>query len=135
MHTQEVLTAIDVPLSTVVEAESSVRRYLSSADAGSLEPSRRGPERTIDADINRLATLTLDNATQQAHVRQLRQDAAVRSAPFARERKPSGRVAPSVRLTPMHNKPPWMQRAPRCERCARKRIGSSPTACRWTGLR
>ena len=75
VHTQDVLTAIDVPLSTVGEAETSVRRYLSSADPQDLEPLARA-ERTIDADINRLATLTLDNATQQAHVRQLRQDAS-----------------------------------------------------------
>ncbi len=74
VHTQEVLTAIDGPLSTVVDAESSVRRYLSSADPQDLEPLARA-DRTIDADINRLATLTLDSATQQANVRQLRQDA------------------------------------------------------------
>jgi PAS domain S-box-containing protein len=75
VHTQEVLTAIETVLSTLVDAESATSAYLASAGD-------RGPEaldqieRTLNTDVNGLATLTVDNPSQQAHVQQLRRDAA-----------------------------------------------------------
>ena len=72
VHTQEVLTAFETVLSTLVDAEGATRSGLASA--GAPEPLDRAG-RTIDTDVNRLATLTRDNPTQQTNVEQLRQDA------------------------------------------------------------
>lgn len=71
VHTQEVLTAIETVLSTLVETESAGR----SDPAAAAPPEQLDrAERTIDTDVTRLATLTRDNPTQQANVQQLRQD-------------------------------------------------------------
>ena len=72
VHTQEVLTAIEVVLAKVAGAESALRGYISSGDARVLEPLDRA-ERTIDTDLSRLAALTVDNPNQQAYLPQLRQ--------------------------------------------------------------
>lgn len=74
VHTQEVLTAIETVLSTLVNAEGAARSDVASAGDRGPEPLDRA-ERTIDTDVNRLAMLTVDNPTQQANVQQLRQDA------------------------------------------------------------
>ncbi len=75
VHTQEVLTAIESVLATIVDADTSVRSTLSSGDARNLTALGQ-TARTIDADISRLAALTADNPSQQVRVAQLRQDAA-----------------------------------------------------------
>jgi CHASE3 domain sensor protein len=93
--TQEVLSAIEVVLSTVVDADSAGRSHLTSPDARSLEPFERG-QRTIDAGLSRLAALTVDKASQQTRVEQLRRDtarmtAALRAqAEAARGARPDG---------------------------------------------
>jgi two-component system sensor kinase FixL len=75
VHTQEVLTAIEGVLSTLVDAEGAVGGYLTSSDDQALAPFERA-QRTMDADVNRLAALTVDDSSQQTRVEQLRQDAA-----------------------------------------------------------
>jgi PAS domain S-box-containing protein len=75
VHTQEVLTAIESVLATIVDADTTARSRVSSSDAANLT-TRRQAERTVDAQISRLATLTADSPNQQARVTQLRQDAA-----------------------------------------------------------
>jgi PAS domain S-box-containing protein len=75
IHTQEVLTAIEGVLSTLVDAGSAVRSYLISADDRALELFERA-QRTMDVDLNRLAALTVDNPSQQTRTQQLRQAAA-----------------------------------------------------------
>jgi signal transduction histidine kinase len=72
-HTQEVLTAIDTVLSTVVDAESVVRGYVTSADERALKPFDRA-QRTIEGAVDHVAALTIDNSSRQARVEQLRQD-------------------------------------------------------------
>ena len=94
VHTQEVLATVEGVLSTAVDAESAVHDYLTSADDRALEPFDRAG-RSIDADVDRLAALTVDNPTQQTRVRQLRQDvtltlAALRAqADAKRDARPS----------------------------------------------
>jgi two-component system, LuxR family, sensor kinase FixL len=73
VHTQEVLTGIEAVLSTAVDAESAVRRYLTSGDEKALAPFDRA-RRIIEADVNHVAALTADNSSQQARAEQLRQD-------------------------------------------------------------
>jgi len=73
VHTQEVLTAIETVLSKMVDAESAVRSYLTSADEKTLEPLGRA-QRTSEADVNHVAALTADNPSQQQRAQQLRQD-------------------------------------------------------------
>jgi len=99
VHTQEVLTAIELPLSSVVDAGSAVRRYVTSGDPRDLEPLERA-ERTMDADITHLATLTLDNPPQQARVQQLRQDAS-RALGALRTQAEARRLAAAVRPSDM----------------------------------
>src|SRR6185436_1628651 len=60
VHTQEVLTAIESVLTTIMDAETAVRSSVSSTDARNLTALGQ-TTRTIDADINRLAALTADN--------------------------------------------------------------------------
>jgi PAS domain S-box-containing protein len=74
VHTQEVLTAIETVLSTLVDAESAARSYLTSAENRRPEPIDQA-ERTLEADVNRLFTLTADHPNQQARISQLRQEA------------------------------------------------------------
>jgi PAS domain S-box-containing protein len=73
-HTQEVLTAIETVLSTLVDAESAVRSYLASAQDRGIQSLDRA-ERTMETDVDRVGTLTVDNPSQQARVQQLRQEA------------------------------------------------------------
>ncbi len=75
VHTQEVLTAIERVLATIVDVDTVVRSNGSSAEPLSLSALTQ-TARTVDADISRLATLTADNSNQQGRVVQLRQDAA-----------------------------------------------------------
>jgi CHASE3 domain sensor protein len=72
-HTQEVLTAIESVLATIVDADTAVHRSVPLVrDRTALGQT----ERAVERDIGRLATLTLDSPNQQARVAQLRQDAA-----------------------------------------------------------
>jgi len=72
-HTQEVLTAIESVLATIVDADTAVHRSVPLVrDRTALGQT----ERAVERDIGRLATLTLDTPNQQARVAQLRQDAA-----------------------------------------------------------
>jgi two-component system sensor kinase FixL len=75
VHTQEVLTAIESVLATIVDADTAVRSGVSSAEARNPRPLGQAA-RTVDTDISRLAALTTDNPNQQARVAQLRQDTA-----------------------------------------------------------
>ena len=75
VHTQGVLTAIESMLATIVDADTAVRGSVSSAETRNLEALGH-TARALDADISRLAALTVDNPVQQARVAQLRQDAA-----------------------------------------------------------
>jgi len=75
VHTQEVLTAIDSVLATIVDADTAVRTRASPGDAENVTALRQA-ERTVGADISRLAAVTADNPSQQARVAQLRQDTA-----------------------------------------------------------
>ncbi len=91
VHTQEVLTAIETVLAKVADAESALRGYVSSGDARVLEPLDRA-ERTIDADVNRLAALTADNPNQQARLPQLREE-VTRALAALRTRAEAKRLA------------------------------------------
>ena len=72
-HTQEVLTAIESVLATIVDADTAVHRSVPLVrDRTALGQT----ERAVERDIGRLATLTLDSPNQQARVAQLRQGAA-----------------------------------------------------------
>jgi PAS domain S-box-containing protein len=73
VHTEEVLATIETADATLFDAESALRSYVSSGDPRVLEPLDRA-ERTIDADLNRLAVLTADNPNQQSRVSQLRRN-------------------------------------------------------------
>ena len=53
VHTQEVLTAIDSVLATIVEADTAVRTRASPGDAENVTALRQA-ERTVDAQISRL---------------------------------------------------------------------------------
>ena len=75
VHTQEVLTAIESVLATIVDADTAVRSDVSSADARNLTALGQ-TARTVDAKVSHLAALTADNPNQRARVTQLRQDAA-----------------------------------------------------------
>jgi PAS domain S-box-containing protein len=75
VHTQEVLTAIESVLATIVDADTAVRSGVSSADARNLTALGQ-TARTVDAEVSHLAALTADNPNQRARVTQLRQDAA-----------------------------------------------------------
>jgi PAS domain S-box-containing protein len=75
VHTQEVLTAIESVLATIVDADTAVRSGVSSADARNLTTLGH-TARTVDAEVSRLAALTAANPNQQARVTQLRQDVA-----------------------------------------------------------
>ena len=75
LHTQEVLTSLEALLATVVDADGAVRGFTASADSRTLEPFDRA-ERAAGEGINRLATLTADNPSQQARVPELRQEIA-----------------------------------------------------------
>ena len=75
VHTQEVLTAIESVLATIVDADTAVRSAVSSADARNLTTLGH-TARTVDAEVSRLAALTADNPNQRARVTQLRQDVA-----------------------------------------------------------
>jgi two-component system sensor kinase FixL len=74
VHAQEVLTAIETVLATLVDADTAVRDGVSPADARRPDQIDRA-ERTVEAAIGRLAALTADNPNQQARVPRLRQDA------------------------------------------------------------
>lgn len=79
VRTQEVLTAIESVLATIVEADTAVHSGAAPVrDRTALSQT----ERAVERDIGRLATLTLDNPNQQARVAQLRQDAAAVLAAF-----------------------------------------------------
>jgi PAS domain S-box-containing protein len=75
VHTQEVLTAIESVLATIVDADTAVRSGVSSADARNLTALGQ-TARTVDAEVSHLAALTADNPNQRARVTQLRQNAA-----------------------------------------------------------
>lgn len=75
VRTQEALTASDTLLTTVIDADHAVRSDPSSSDAGALERLDRA-ERTIAANVNRLAALTAESPSQQAHLSALREQAA-----------------------------------------------------------
>jgi two-component system sensor kinase FixL len=75
VHTQEVLTAIENVLSTIVDADTAVRSGASSADARNLTALGQAA-RTVDTEVSHLAALTADNPNQRARLTQLRQDAA-----------------------------------------------------------
>ena len=72
VHTQEVLTAVETVLATVVDAENAVRSYVPSAGVRALEPLDRA-ERTTGANVDHLAALTADNPHQQTRVPELRE--------------------------------------------------------------
>ena len=72
VHTQEVLGAIETVFSGVSDADATVRASLAPGNQ-TFDPLDQ-PERTVEADLNRLAALTADNAGQAALVQQLRQD-------------------------------------------------------------
>jgi CHASE3 domain sensor protein len=65
VHTQMVLTAIETVLADAVDADDGVRSYVSLGDARRLASLDRA-ERTLDADVKRVAALTADNPNQQA---------------------------------------------------------------------
>jgi CHASE3 domain sensor protein len=73
VHTQEVLTAIETVLSTLVDAASAAPDMGSVGAPGDEQLDRA--DRSIDTDVTRLVTLTFDNPNQQANVRQLREHA------------------------------------------------------------
>jgi PAS domain S-box-containing protein len=75
VHTQQVLTAIEHVLATIVDADTAVRIGVSSGDASNLTALGQ-TARTVETEVSRLAALTADNPNQQARVTQLRQDAA-----------------------------------------------------------
>ena len=75
VHTQEVLTAIETVLSTLVGAETTANSYLAAAGTRAPEPLDQA-ESALSTDVNRLAALTVDNPEQQTRVQQLRQEGA-----------------------------------------------------------
>ena len=74
-HTQEVLMAVESVLSTLADTGRDTRRYLTSTEDRQPDQLDRA-EHSLETDLNRVATLTVDNPAQQARVRQLREDAA-----------------------------------------------------------
>jgi hypothetical protein len=55
VHTQEVLTAIESVLATIVDTDTAVRRSVSSAEARNLTALGQ-TARSVDVNISRLAT-------------------------------------------------------------------------------
>jgi PAS domain S-box-containing protein len=74
-HTHEVLAAAETVLSTVIDADASVRSYLLSGGADDLQAFGRA-DREITAYLDTLAALTADNPDQQTRVGQLRREVA-----------------------------------------------------------
>jgi PAS domain S-box-containing protein len=74
-HTHEVLAAAETVLSTVIDADASVRSYLLSGGADDLQAFGRA-DREISAYLDTLAALTADNPDQQTRVGQLRREVA-----------------------------------------------------------
>jgi PAS domain S-box-containing protein len=97
VHTEEVLATIETADATLFDAESALRSYVSSGDPRVLEPLDRA-ERTIDADLNRLAVLTADNPNQQSRVSQLRRN-VTRVVTAFRSRAEATRTATTIGQT------------------------------------
>jgi PAS domain S-box-containing protein len=81
VHTQEVLLADENVLLGAVEAESALRRYLSTGDAREIEALTRA-ERTATDALDRVAALTADNPDHQRRLPQIRQQLSNAFAQF-----------------------------------------------------
>jgi len=63
-HTQAVRAALQGLLTTTIDAETGQRGFIITGDESYLEPYARS-QRTIEADVMRVRSLTADNAAQQ----------------------------------------------------------------------
>jgi PAS domain S-box-containing protein len=70
-HTEQVHAAIEMTLSHVIDLQTGMRGFVATGDKSLLQAFNRG-QRAVPDDLDRLAKLTADNATQQANIRQLR---------------------------------------------------------------
>ncbi len=74
VHTQQVLDALEMILTTMVGAENGARGYLLSRNDADLMALTGATER-VDSQIDAVATMTADSATQQQSVIRLRREA------------------------------------------------------------
>lgn len=72
-HTHNVLDNSAALIASIIDQETGVRGFLVSGDKNFLEPYFAGRE-TFDAKLNKLLSLTSDNAAQQARLRRIEEN-------------------------------------------------------------
>ncbi|WP_158918851.1 response regulator [Caulobacter sp. S45] len=71
VHSHEVIGALDTLLSTMQDAETGQRGFLLTGDEKYLQPYEDALSK-VDSELSGIATLTVDNSTQQANLAHLR---------------------------------------------------------------
>ena len=79
VHSHEVITTLDALLSTMADAETGQRGFLLTGNEKYLQPYDAAPSKSA-LQINAIAALTGDNATQQANLAQLKPHIAAKLA-------------------------------------------------------